>query len=72
MPSVKTDFPRRLKAARKAKGCSQAALAERINLQRSSVSKMEAEANPNLPSVEILVALAHELEVSADYLLGLS
>ena len=72
MPSLKKIFSQRLKIVRETKGYSQSELARKVNLQRSSVSKMESLDAPNLPSLEVLFYLTKELGVSADYLMGLS
>jgi transcriptional regulator with XRE-family HTH domain len=72
MSSLKNIFSKRLRDVRITRGLSQSDLASKVDLQRSSVSKMETLDYPNLPSIEALVALAAELRVSTDYLLGLS
>lgn len=53
---------------RKAKGWSQAELAEAINASRDIIGKYER--NDNLPSIEMALKIAHVFDVSVDYLLG--
>lgn len=53
---------------RKAKGWSQAQLAEAINASRDIIGKYER--NDNLPSIEMALKIAHIFDVSVDYLLG--
>ncbi len=52
----------------KAKGWSQAQLAEAINASRDIIGKYER--NDNLPSIEMALKIAHIFDVSVDYLLG--
>lgn len=58
----------RLKELRKAHAMTQAALAERLELDKSTVAKYEA--SDVTPSSEILMKLADIFGVSVDYLLG--
>jgi len=53
---------------RKAKGWSQAQLAEAINASRDIIGKYER--NDNSPSIEMALKIAHIFDVSVDYLLG--
>lgn len=60
---------RRIKALREAGNLSQVRLAEELHVSKQSVSNWE---NGNiLPSIEMLVKIAHTFSVSTDYLLGL-
>jgi transcriptional regulator with XRE-family HTH domain len=59
----------RLKGVREQEGLSQAELARRLGLSRSSIAKYEAGAH--IPGVRVLVRLASGLGVSVDYLVGL-
>lgn len=63
------DFGYRLKDAREKRKLTQAQVADRLNLTRSSISSYEN--NVALPSVEILIQLALIYRVSVDYLLGM-
>ncbi len=63
-------FPERLKAARIAKGFKQREAAE--YLQITTRSYQQYEGGVRRPSFEALAALAVYLNVTADYLLGLS
>jgi transcriptional regulator with XRE-family HTH domain len=60
----------RLKAVREQSGLSQAELARRLGLSRSSIAKYEAGAH--LPGVRVLVRLASGLGASVDHLVGLA
>ena len=53
---------------RKKAGLSQEALAERLGVSRQAVSKWETD--EAVPELSKLVALAHEFQVSTDWLLG--
>jgi len=66
--STPEDFSARLKAAREAKGLSQADLAERTGLQPSAVSHFET--GRRAPSFDNLRILADALGVTTDFLLG--
>ncbi len=57
-----------LKSARNAKGLSQGALGEKVNVQKSAISKYER--GDIQPSQDVLIKLAEVLDVSIDYLLG--
>ena len=58
----------RLKAARKAKGYTQFELAQKIGVQQGYISGLEHGAKT--PSIDVLMALARELEVELPWLLG--
>lgn len=62
------DLPYRLKAARKSMGITQDQLAERAELSTVALSKFES--GVNRPNFENLVALAHALQTSPNYLVG--
>lgn len=62
------DFGKRLQNARKALGITQDDLAERLNVERSHVARMEIGVRGC--SVDLLAEIATQLKVSADYLLG--
>lgn len=60
---------KQIKALREAGNLSQVRLAEELHVSKQSVSNWE---NGNiLPSIEMLVKIAHTFSVSTDYLLGL-
>ena len=60
---------KQIKALREAGNLSQVRLAEELHVSKQSVSNWE---NGNiLPSIEMLVKIAHAFSVSTDYLLGL-
>ena len=58
----------RIASLRQNKGLSQAQLAKRLHISASAVGMYEQ--GRREPSVEILIALSRELEVSLDYLLS--
>lgn len=60
---------RRIKQAREQAGLTQEKLAERIGVSRTAISRFEL--GEIEPSVRNLAALAKELGVTSDYLLGL-
>lgn len=62
------DFRERLKELRKARGISQAALAERLGMSKSTIGMYET--GDISPSLEVLNALADYFNVDIDYLLG--
>lgn len=62
------DFRERLKELRKARGISQAALAERLGMSKSTIGMYET--GDISPSLEALNALADYFNVDIDYLLG--
>lgn len=53
---------------RKAKGWSQAQLAQAVNASRDIIGKYER--NDNSPSIEMALKIAKTFDVSVDYLLG--
>ena len=63
------DFGLNLKKLRKDKGYSQAQLARKLNISKSSVSKYES--NQSMPPVETLIRLALIYGVSLNYLVGI-
>lgn len=63
-------FSDRLVFARKKSGLTQQDIADHFNLTRSAYSAWEV--GRNEPSFEILAQLCKKLEVSADYLIGLT
>ena len=63
-------FARRLKLARQATGMTQGELAERVGLKSYNPITLY-ERGINDPSIKTLTALAQELKVSANWLLGL-
>jgi repressor LexA len=63
-------FGERIKRARNAKKLSQKALADLMNVARSTVSMWENEAN--IPDAVVLSRLANVLETTTDYLTGLT
>lgn len=65
-----TGFGNRVRAARWERGLSQEALARIIDTSKNSVQNWER--NSSSPRAESVVAIARALDVSADYLLGLS
>lgn len=60
-------FGARLKAARKAKGLTQAQIAEMLCIHRTAYNKYELDISE--PPIKILIKLTDILEVSADSLL---
>lgn len=72
-PTFETEkavFATNLRECMENKGVSQSALAQQIGVQRQTVSLyMSGQSSPN---TEILTNIANALDVSADYLLGLS
>ena len=65
-----TSFDTRIRAARRRRGLSQEGLARLVDASKNSVQNWER--NGTLPRCETVVAIARALDVSADYLLGLS
>ncbi|WP_074932897.1 helix-turn-helix transcriptional regulator [Treponema bryantii] len=58
----------RIKELRIARGMSQVEIAERLGVSKQSVSNWE---NDNiLPSIDMLIKIAHLFSVSTDFLLG--
>lgn len=60
----------KIKALREAENMTQAALAKKLGITRSSVNAWEM--GISVPSTQYIVELASMFNVSADYLLGLS
>ena len=69
---VAATFRDRLSAALMTSGMSRAALARAVGVDRSSVTKMLAEGDTRMPGGHVVAACAQALDVSADWLLGLS
>ncbi len=63
-------FGKRLQSARKALGITQEELAERLRVDRNHVTRMER--GIRVCSIDLLVDMAVLLDVSTDYLHGLS
>ncbi len=63
------DFGLTLKRLREEKGYSQAQLAKKLNISKSSISKYES--NQSVPSIETLTRLSLIYGVSLDYLVGI-
>ena len=63
-------FGRRLKEARCAKNLSQLTLSRKLSVSQQTIASWEA--NRTSPPPEMVAQIAVKLEVSADYLLGLS
>ena len=68
--TLKKIFAHQLMTARIQHGWSQRYLAQLLGISPRAIGQFEQGAN--LPSVETLVALARVLEVSTDWMLGLS
>lgn len=66
------DFRERLIFARKSKKLTQEQVAKQLNLHRTAYTKYENERRPVLPSLNTLYHLCLLLDVSADWLLGLT
>lgn len=64
------DFGLRLRDLRKMKNLSQTAVANRLELTRSTISAYER--NTKTPSLETLIKLAILYNASIDYILGLN
>jgi XRE family transcriptional regulator, master regulator for biofilm formation len=60
----------RVKQLRRRRRLTQSALAERAGLRQSHISQLESGARAN-PQAHIVIALAHALDCSTDYLLGM-
>ena len=65
-------FRTRLDQVIRASGGSRTSIAERCGIDRSSLTQLLSPTNRRLPRTETLVALANTLDVSVDWLLGLS
>ena len=62
-------FAENLKNLRASKGLTQTQLAQRLWLNKSIISAYENETR--LPSLEVLIKLSNEFNVSMEYLLGI-
>lgn len=62
------DFKERLKELRKSRGISQAVLADRLGMSKSTIGMYETGAIT--PSIEALNAIADHFNVSISYLMG--
>lgn len=65
-------FRERMAQALEAAGVGRGELAARIGIDRSTLSQILSPANDRLPRADTVAALASELQVSLDWLLGLS
>ena len=65
-------FQTRLTRAMGEQGVSQSALARQIGVDRSTISQLLTNAGARLPNAQVVAECAHALNVSADWLLGLS
>lgn len=63
------EFAETLKILRTKKGLTQTQLAERLWLNKSIISAYENE--QRMPSLDVLVKLSYEFNVSIEYLLGI-
>ena len=70
--SVSATFRERLATALTVSGKSRAALARAVGVDRSSITQMLAEGETRMPGGHVVAACAQALDVSADWLLGLS
>lgn len=61
----------RVRSLRQRQGLTQRQLGQRANLPHNSISRIESGQSPDI-TTKTLIALARALDVSADYLLGLS
>ena len=67
---TKEIFAQRVIELRKEKGINQAQLAERVGVSKTSANLYESATR--VPDIQVLARYAKELEVTSDYLLGLS
>ena len=67
---MKSDFAKRLRALRKEKGLSQVELGEHLGYGYTAISSYET--GRNEPNYTDLIRICMFLDVSADYILGLS
>lgn len=65
-------FPERLKFTRQKAKLTQKQLAELSNVTAATISSYEAEGGTKVPSLDKVIALAKALNVSIDWLCGLS
>lgn len=68
LPPTLEKFPERLRRARKARGLTQAKLAEKIQRTYNVISNLER--GVQVPSADQIVKLCDALRVPADWLLG--
>lgn len=64
-------FAARLKNLRKKSGISQKDLANKINVTYATLSSYENGSGGKVPSLEVIIKIAHYFNVSIEYLLGL-
>ncbi|WP_439137923.1 helix-turn-helix domain-containing protein [Roseicyclus sp.] len=69
---IAATFRDRLSAALMTSGISRAGLARAVGVDRSSVTQMLAEGDTRMPGGHVVAACAQALDVSADWLLGLT
>ena len=67
---METLFKERVAEAIRFSGCSQKELAKMLGIAEGNITNWKK--GENLPSVEILFKLCKLLDISSDYLLGLS
>lgn len=65
--TISSNFPEKLRKARKERGLTQGQLAQRVNVDLQRISKYER--GVNVPTTDIMVRIADTLDVSLDYLL---
>lgn len=65
-------FRERLMTALQVSGLSRAALARTVNVNRSTITQMLAEGEARVPGGHVVASCAQALDVSADWLLGLT
>lgn len=65
-------FKQRLKEARKNSNLTQAQLAQKLEVSKTMVSEYESNTSSKAPSLNTLIKICRILNVSSDYLLGLS
>ena len=68
MPAVKTRRGARVAQARRNAGLSQAALAEKVGMARSTVARVEI--GITTPTLDLALALGRELDESVESLFG--
>lgn len=66
----KTVFAERLRRVRVSRNLTQRELGEKVGLSQQAIPQIET--GSNKPSIDTLLKLSKALEVSADYLLGLT
>ena len=65
--NISTSFPQRLRRLRRYRDWSQGQLAQKIGIDKQRISKYER--GLTSPPLNILIQIAHSLEISLDYLL---